>query len=140
MEDILSKSELRKNTLSWTYILSDSMKLPKEGDINFRKKYWPNFQSWSAFSFLMTKKIAFESSLDDCFFVTWLIDYFDLPRYVSESRKRSTLTLLMMLLGRGFGGRSEWKWIVLKRAFPDVTWGRRILWLFSFQNRFPQPV
>lgn len=134
MEDILSKNKLRKNILSWTYILSDSIKLPKEGDINFRKKYWSNSKAGLHFHFWWQKRIAFESSLDDCYFVIWLIDYFDLPRYVSESTKRSTLTLLMMLLGRGFVGRCKWKWIVLKRAFPDVTWSRRILWLFSFQK------
>ena len=64
------------------------------------------------FLLLVTKKrIAFKSSLIRTF-IPWLLNSFDLPNYVSESRKSYTPKLLAGSFGSCFACRGKW-----------LTWG-----------------
>ena len=64
--------------------------------------------------------MVFKCSLDACTFMPWLLYYFDLPNYVSESRKIYTVTLLLMSMGRGFS--SSFGWLKIKSFGGDIAW------------------
>ena len=67
--------------------------------------------------------MVFKCSLDACTFMPWLLYYFDLPNYVSESRKIYTVTLLLMSMGRGFS--SSFGWLKIKSFGGDIAWRDR---------------
>ena len=87
------------------------------------------------------KRIAFKSCLDACIFVSWLLDYFDMPSSSSEPRKRYILTVLLMCPGKRVYSSPAWmKMNNLGEGFVWGTGGWRKLWLLPCGTHFPEPI